>query len=385
MNDGPDGTGRGKLLLTPGPVHIDPSVWETIAPLHHRCEEFRRIVVETAGMTARLAGTEAPVFLMTMSGTGAMESALANLTVPNSKVLCVSGGKFGARWKEIADALDCDADILPFEPGKRIDPDLVCERIEKDRPEFLTLTHVESSTGLKLELEELLSRMPAPKPVVILDAIASLGCEELLMDEWGVDLIVGAGQKALAAPPGISFVIPGERASSLYRAGRRRLFYNSYIRYESGAAAGDTPFTPAVQGIQILHRSLGNLFAGGVKRTMERYREVSTAFIEACARLGMESLPEVPSASVQALILPEKARGRGVIDRLERNKGLVITGGQGALEGKIIRTGFLALHDWPVIERLVSGIADALGEYGLTVDREGASSIIRSAAAQATG
>jgi len=379
MRGGPGSGERERLLLTPGPVHIDPSVWGALEPLHHRSDEFRRIVVETSEMAARLAGAEAPAFLLTMSGTGAMESAIANLTAPGSKVLCVSGGKFGTRWKEIADALGCEASLLLFDPGKRIDPDVVRERVEAVRPEFITLTHVESSTGLKLELEEVLTCLASPKPVIILDAIASLGSEKLEMDEWGIDLVVGAGQKALAAPPGISLAIPGRRARELYRAGRRGLFYNSYVRCEAGAVEGDTPFTPAVQGIQILHRSLAGLHAGGAEKARERYHLFSKAVIDACRRLGLESLPEVPSASVQALVLPEKARGRGVIDRLSERNGIVITGGQGTLHGMIIRTGFLALHDWPVMGRLVSGLADALEEYGLDTDRDGAVRILREA------
>ena len=376
---------RERLLLTPGPVHIDSSVWGALEPLHHRSDEFRRIVIETSEMAARLVGAEAPAFLLTMSGTGAMESAIANLTVPGSKVLCVSGGKFGTRWKEIADTLGCEASLLLFGPGKRIDPDIVRERVKAVRPEFITLTHVESSTGLKLELEEVLPCLTSPRPVIIVDAIASLGSERLEMDEWGIDLVVGAGQKALAAPPGISLAIPGQRARELYRMGRRGLFYNSYIRCEAGAGEGDTPFTPAVQGIQILHRSLAGLHAGGVENARERYHLFSGAVIEACGRLGLESLPEVPSSSVQALVLPDKARGRGIVNRLSERNGLVITGGQGTLRGKIIRTGFLALHEWPVMCRLVSGLADALEEYGLDTDREGAMRILLNASQKAAG
>ncbi len=369
---------RNRILLSPGPVQINNLRWKNLPAIHHRSEKFRKIVLEIESMLSRLAGTESPVYLLTASGTGAMESAIANLTIPGSRVLVVSGGKFGDRWKEISDAFGCATDLLRFESGKRVDPAMVAARVEETSPEYITLTHVESSTGLLLELGQLMESMKRPRPVVILDAIASLGVEEVRMDEWGVDLLVGAGQKALAAPPGISFVLASERALDISRHNRRNAYYMSYALYEKGRKSGDIPFTPAVQAVQLLHESLTGIFDEGAIKCMDRHRSHSTAFVGAARYLGLVPLADIPSASVQAMVLPQEADAVEVIGQLAENEGFIIAGGQGELKGRIIRTGFLGMHPVEVLERLIYGLANALGRYDFPIDVENAMERIRS-------
>ncbi|MCK4539006.1 MAG: alanine--glyoxylate aminotransferase family protein [Candidatus Krumholzibacteria bacterium] len=359
---------KTELLLTPGPVHIQPGAWGSLEPVHHRTERFREIVRESSAMIGVLAGTSRDVFFLTASGSGAMESAICNLTSPGTRVMTVSGGKFGDRWTELALAFGCDVDPVRFEPGKRIDVSIILDRMEKKTPAVITLVQVESSTGLLLELGKLLESLPEPRPLVILDAVASLGSEEIRMDDWGIDLLVSAGQKALAAPPGISLVIASERAAALYRKNDNRKYYFSYRRYEEGMLTMDTPFTPAVQSLQIMHGSLVKMKDDGVEAVRERHAVFAQAFLRAAALLGLECFPEVPSASVQALRMPQGVIADDLLLYLVDKKGLRLTGGQGELKGKMIRTGFLGVHCAGVTRSLVEGLAGGLREQGFDRD-----------------
>ncbi|MBN1163930.1 MAG: alanine--glyoxylate aminotransferase family protein [Candidatus Krumholzibacteriota bacterium] len=361
-----------RILISPGPVQVSPARWENIVPVHHRGEYFRTLVKETGAGIAALAGTDASVYLMTLSGSGAMEAAIANLTRPGSKVLVVTGGKFGDRWAEIARSYHCWVELLSFAPGEAVEPEQVHSRARKIKPDFITLTHVESSSGLMIDLPGILQGLPRPRPVVILDAVASLGSEELEMEEWGIDLVVGAGQKALAAPPGISFVIAGERALRLAGENDRGLFYLSFPRYEQGREEGDTPFTPAIQSIQMVRESLRLIEDVGQSAMRKRHRESSRAFLKAALYLSLPSFPRIPSSSVQALTLPEGVNDRLLLDKLEQKTGLIATGGQGDLKGKIIRTGFLGLYGGTVLASLVEGLGASLKEMGVAVDIESA-------------
>ncbi|MBU8920282.1 MAG: aminotransferase class V-fold PLP-dependent enzyme [Bacteroidales bacterium] len=356
------------LLLTPGPVHIQSKAWAGLEHIHHRTERFREIVRESSTLTGVLAGTSRDVFFLTASGSGAMESAICNLTVPGTSVMTVSGGKFGDRWTELARAFGCDVDPVLFDPGKRIDISTILDRMKKKTPEVITLAHVESSTGLLLELRELLESLPEPRPLVVLDAVASLGSEEIRMDEWGIDLLVSAGQKALAAPPGISLVIASEKAACVYKKNDNRKYYFSYGRYEEGMSTMDTPFTPAVQSLQIMHDSLLKMKNDGVEKARNRHSVFAQAFLRAASILGLRSFPEVPSASVQALRMPPEVIADEILSYLVDEKGLMLTGGQGELKGKVIRTGFLGVHCGGVIRSLVEGLAGALREQGLDGD-----------------
>ncbi|MBN2071979.1 MAG: alanine--glyoxylate aminotransferase family protein [Candidatus Krumholzibacteriota bacterium] len=358
------------ILMTPGPVHIQRSSWDGLENLHHRTGRFREIVLEIEAGLRKLAGTSSPAYLLTASGTGAMESAIVNLTVPGSKVLVVSGGKFGDRWKELADSNRCSTDILKFEPGRAIDIEMVRDRIAATRPEFLAVTHVESTSGLLLDLERLAKALSEERPYLIVDAIASLGSEDLRFDDWGIDLLVGAGQKALQAPAGISFVLISERARAKALKNSPSGYYLSYEKYDGGRASGDLPFTPAIDSFQLLHRSLGKISATGKDIWLERQRASSASLVEAASFLGLALFAETPSSSVQAFIIPETVDAGDLIDAVAEREGIIITGGQGILEGKIIRTGFTGLYSRDIVARLIKALGRSLEERGLEVDIE---------------
>jgi aspartate aminotransferase-like enzyme len=358
---------RPSIIVSPGPVHAFPGSRKEIRPLHHRSDDFRRIVRETEGMLRRLLGTSSPVYLLTSSGTGAMEAAIANVTVPGSRVLVVSGGKFGRRWAEISRAYECRTTLMETGMGKAVDVDSVAGRIGRDRPEYVAVTHVESSTGLLFPVGELAARLGPERPILIVDAISSAGAEDLDMDAWGIDVVVGASQKSLAAPAGASFIGVGRRASALVGRRGKGVYYFDLGRFETAREMGDTPFTPAIETIQVMHRSLGRMSEAGFGSVISRHREASAAFLAAAELLSFRSLPESPSSAVQVLETPPGCRAGEILERLARH-GFVAADGQDELKGKVIRTGFLGLYDLSTLERLVSALGTAVADGGCSVD-----------------
>jgi aspartate aminotransferase-like enzyme len=349
------------ILLTPGPVHIDPARFAALAPMHHRTGSFRRIVIDTGRKLGDLCGTGEQALLFAASGTGAMEAVIANVTYPGSKVLVVEGGKFGRRWAEIARAFECELEILSFPMGKDIEPARVAERTVEFSPDLIALTHVESSTGLRLDIEGIISALPDRDALLAVDAIASVGSEEIMMEEWGIDVLAGAGQKALAAPAGISFAIAGPRALDASSENPRPGFYFSFKRYGEGMKTGDTPFTPAVHSIQVLHDSLESISGKGIDTVLARHELFSSVVIAAIEALGMRIFAESPSRSVQAFIPPEGVSCDEVIRIMRERHRIVIAGGQDEMAGRILRIGFPGIYSGQVLERFVRSLADSLG------------------------
>lgn len=368
---------RGSVIMSPGPVHVAPEAFKDLPPLHHRSDEFRNIVRECESALRELLHTSSPVFLLTSSGTGAMEAAVANVTVPGSRVLVVSGGKFGRRWAEICDAYECRTSVMRFEGGMEIDVDAVAERIDRERPEFVALTHVESSTGLLFPLGELSARIRGDeRPVFVVDAVSSLGAEELRMEEWGIDVAIGASQKSLAAPPGVGLAAVSGRALGL--VGRRRTgsYYFDFNRARLAGAHGDTPFTPAITTIQIMHRSLRSMRALGFEKVLSRHEAASGAFLRAAEQLSLKSFAKRPSSAVQVLVLPRECPGERVLASLER-EGFVAADGQDDLKGRVVRTGFLGLHGRETLVRFVSALGKGVGDCGVNIDPGSAVARIR--------
>ncbi|UCF05554.1 MAG: alanine--glyoxylate aminotransferase family protein [bacterium] len=364
------------IMVSPGPVHVDPHRWHGIPLLHHRSDAFREIVKGTERLIASLIGTGSPVYIVTASGTGAMEMAVANCVRPGSRVLVVTGGKFGERWGEICRAYGCTPELLSFAKGEAVDTEAVARRVEAVRPDLLMLTQVESSTGLLCPIAELIGSLPTPRPVTVVDAIASLGAEELAMDDWGIDVVVAASQKAFAAPPGIGFVSMSERAREITRGSARDGpwpgYYFDIDRYERGREVGDSPFTPAIQTLQLVHDSLSHLERLGWREVRRIHRQAARAFLTAAGHLSLRSFPETPSAAVQALLLPDGCHGERVVRQLFEKQRVIIAGGQGELKGRIVRTGFLGVHGGAAIGHVVGALGAVLEGEGFHVDIDAA-------------
>ncbi len=349
------------ILLTPGPVHIDPRRFAALPPMHHRTGRFRDMVIDSGRMLGDLCGTENSAFLFAASGTGAMHAVIANVAHPGARILVVEGGKFGRRWAEIGRAFECEVDVLSFPMGEIVEAARVAERVREFLPDLIALTHVESSTGLRLDVEQVVSALPDNRALIALDAIASAGSERILMDEWGIDILAGAGQKALAAPAGVSFVIASARAMAAAGKNPRPGFYFSFERYSEGMKTGDTPFTPAVHSVQVLHSSLESIRSRGIDTVLERHRASSAALSGAVGELGMRSFPDSPSSSVQAYLPPEGTSCESIIRALGEKHGIIIAGGQDEMAGKIVRTGFPGIYSGQVLERFVTALAEILG------------------------
>ncbi len=352
------------IVVSPGPVDVPPEAILELPALHHRSAAFERVVVESAEAIRDGLGARHPVHFLTASGTGAMEAAVANATAPGGRLLVVSCGKFGDRWAEIGKAYECDVSVLRIPDGAAVDLGAAVDRVRRERPRYLAATHVESSTGSLFPVRELLASLGAERPVVIVDAVSSFAAEEIAMDGWGIDVVVGASQKALGAPAGVSFVCMKGRAG---RPARRGCFYFDLNRYASTEGMSGAPFTPAVQTMQLVHRSLAAMRRAGFDAVRSRHRRASAAFLSACGVLGLAAFPEEPSAAVQALKLPDGCRAGDILDGLSRS-GFIAAGGQGALRGRIVRTGFLGIYDGATLIRLVRALGEAVRMAGIEPD-----------------
>lgn len=363
---------RKAVVLTPGPVHLHRSVLEAVEPIHHRTDRFRELIKDVEHSLRELLGTVNPVYMVTSSGTGVMEMAIANLTSPDTRVLVIAGGKFGKRWEELGRVYGCNVETIAFSPGARFDIGRILNGVERFQPERIAITHVESSSGTLFPVKEFAESLPDKSPLLIVDAIASLGVEELEMDSWGIDVVISAGQKALATPPGISFICMNEKARGISEQSGRSLYYFSAPRYQAGYEEGDTPFTPAIQTVQILKYTLDIQKGIGWENMRNRHRRSSMAVISALETLGMALLSEQPAASVQAMVVPEGCDSGEFIHALSERYGVIIAGGQGQLRGKIIRTGYTGLYHGETLALVVRAIGELLAGEGFEPDIEAA-------------
>lgn len=330
-------------LHTPGPVNAHPLVLEALAqPMrHHRTADFRAQVVATQKRLQQVYQTERPVVVLTSSGSGAMEAAVANLCSPGEKVAVVAMGKFGERWAEISAAYGMDVHLLAVEWGKSADPDAVRDLLDRTGARALFLQYCETSTGALNPLQEILALAREREVFTGVDAITGLLAHPLPMDEWGADAVVGGSQKAFMLPPGLAFLGLSERAQARLKETRSPRFYFDLRPALEKWASGDFPWTPAISLVQGLSAALDVLLENGLEAVWDRFADHAGRSRAVARELGLEIFPEHPANSLTVMKVPEGMDGQRLIERIEREFGIRLAGGQGKLKGKIVRLGHM--------------------------------------------
>jgi len=365
-----------EYLMAAGPTPVPPRVSQVMAePLtYHRAPAFMEVYGRALRRLRDVFQTENEVLSFAASGTGALESAIANLVIPGEPIAVASAGKFGERWLELAEAYGADVTHLDVEWGRKIEPEELDRTIAqmKRPPRAVYVTQSETSTGVVHDVRSLTAVAHAHGAVICVDAVSGLGAVDLPQDEWGVDVVVAGSQKSLMCPPGLAFASVNKRALALAAEHPGRRYYFDWARAAKGQAEDppNSPFTPAVTLWRALDVALGLIAEEGLERVFERH-----AILARAARAGIESLglerfgPDDDGANVvTAAQLPDSIEG-GSVPKLMRDRyGVTAAGGQGRLKGRIVRIahcGYFGAYDIVVA---LSALESALRDAGMDVD-----------------
>jgi aspartate aminotransferase-like enzyme len=333
-----------QYLMTAGPTPLPPAVSQVMAEpmLYHRAPAFVEVYARVLRRLKVVFQTANEVQVFAASGSGAMESAVANLVRPGEPALVASCGKFGERWAELSDAYGAQTIHWETEWGRKIDPaELDRTLAENDGVEVVFTTHSETSTGVVNDVKELAEVAHRHGALIAVDAVSAMGAVPLAQDKHEVDVVASGSQKALMAPPGLGFVSANDVALERAAAAPGRRYYFDWERTVSGQRKDppDSPFTPAVGLIRALDVALGLIEEEGLEAVYERHRLLGRATREAARALELDTLGEADDNAnvVTAIALPDSIDGAKVPKLMRDRFGITIAGGQGRLKGKIAR------------------------------------------------
>ena len=334
-----------QYLMTAGPTPLPPAVSQVMAEpmLYHRAPAFIEVHARALEALKRVFGTSNEVLMFASSGTGAMESAVANLVRPSEPALVASCGKFGERWAELCGAYGAATRHYDAGWGNKVEPADLERELEQSGGAKVVFTSLsETSTGVVNDVQALTDVAHRHGALLAVDAVSGLGAVPLPQDEWGVDVVVAGSQKALMSPPGLAFASPNEAAlARAAEAGGAGRYYFDWHKTLSGQRKDppDSPFTPAVGLVMALDVALGLIDDEGLDAVYERHRLLGRATREAAKALELELFgPEDENANVvTAMRLPDGIDGAKVPKLMRDSYGVTIAGGQGRLKGKIAR------------------------------------------------
>ncbi len=376
---------RKHRLFTPGPTPILPAAQTAMASfaMHHRTAEFRALVARVLSDMKEFIGTRNEVLVLASSGTGVMEGSVSNLTSPGDKVLVLSAGKFGERWRDLAKAFGCAVELVSAPYGETLALDQVRARLTPEiRAVYVQAT--ESSTGARHDIQGIakLVRALGDDTLLVVDAITGLGTTHFDVDGWGIDVIIGGSQKALMIPPGLAYCAISERAWKRMETAKSPRYYFDFRRERKSAAKGETAYTPATSLFAALGAALdfvrqmgdGDLASG--REALVNNAELAAAMTRAGAQaLGLKLFaPSAPAAALTAIQSPEGVDSSAMVKEFRESFAAVVANGQGEMKGKLFRIAHLGYYDYLDTVGILAALEQVLGrvcgkqvEYGSAV------------------
>jgi len=366
---------KPEILMSPGPTPVPPQVLLAQgSPLvYHRGPGYGDLLREVTENIQRMMRTSSDVLVLTSSGTGGLESAVANLFSPGDRVVVPVAGYFGERFGKIARAFGLDVREIPYDWGRAVRAEDVKAALDEAPTKGVLLQHSETSTGVIHDVEAVGRATREANALLVVDGISSLGAVPYEGDAWGVDVCVGGSQKAFSATPGLAFVSVSPKAWEAAAVSTSPRFYFDWRLYKQSfdLPNPENPFTPAISLMLGMREALRMYFEEGPELVLARHRLLSSAVKEGVRALGLDLFGEnlEQAWAVTAVQAPEGIDGNELVAKVRRDHRIILAPGQGPLKGKVFRIGHLGYYDRFDIVRCLAALELTLHAMGYPVKR----------------
>ncbi|KAI1135251.1 alanine--glyoxylate aminotransferase [Hypoxylon sp. FL0543] len=370
-------------LLIPGPIEFDDAVLQSMSHYSesHVGPGFVATFGEALSMLRKLFQTTSPSsqpFVISGSGTLGWDLVAANLVEPGEDVLVLSTGYFSDGFADCLRVYGANVDLLKAPVGSRPQLPEIEKALKSKKYKAVTVTHVDTSTGVLSELQKLSETVQSVSPdtLLIVDGVCSVASEEIDFDAWKLDGVITASQKAIGCPAGLSISMFSGRAMDAFKA--RKTPPASYFAsmknwtpiMQNYEAKKPSYFaTPSPQLIHALHTALTQILTKPLSERFARHREVSDKIKNAVAELGLKQVaanPDDQAHGMTAIYLPDTVKATDLLPKLAKS-GVIFAGGiHKEIAAKYVRFGHMGVSVTDprrndidkAIAALKSGLAD---------------------------
>jgi len=360
-----------ELLMIPGPTNVDPAVLRALSKptLSHTSLEFVKIFKESLDNLKKVFMTNDEVFVIAGSGTLALEMAIANIIEPRDKILNTVAGYFGQYFVKISKAHGAVPEVLEVPWGKSIKPENVKDILKKGNYKAVTVTHVETSTGVANPIKEIGEIVKEHSDTFyIVDAVCSLGGMEVRADDWNIDVCASGSQKCIGVPPGLALLSVSDEVLKFLETRKSpvNFCYGDFRNWLPVMRDPSQYFaTPPVNMIYALSEALKLLFSEGLEKRFRRHHILAEAFRAAMDALNLKLVAdrECVADTVTAAYYPENIEDIAFRSEMRR-RGIVVASTLEPLKGKGFRVGHMGNVSQNDIMSTIGAIETALRNLG---------------------
>jgi len=365
-----------RLLLGPGPSDAHPRVLSVMSTplLGHLDPQFLQIMSETQDMLRQVYQTQNRLTVpISATGMAGMEACVVNTVEPGDKVVVCYAGYFSQRMIDVAGRAGAIVTVIEQPWGEVFDLNQIREVLQRVRPKVLGIVHAETSTGALQPIDQLGKLCHEFDTLLLVDAVTSLGCVPVKVDEWELDAVYSCSQKGLGCPPGMSPVTMSERAAEVLRKRKTPVqswYLDLSIVMKYWGEDRVYHHTAPITMIYAVREGLRLILEEGLDARHARHLRNHRAIKAGLEALGLTytANPAHQLPQLNAVRIPQGVDDLKVRKRLLADFGIEIGGGLGDLKGKAWRIGIMGYNSRPNCVLLVlAALEQCLKAEGMNV------------------
>jgi alanine-glyoxylate transaminase/serine-glyoxylate transaminase/serine-pyruvate transaminase len=366
------------FLFVPGPTNVPDRVLRAMhrAQEDHRSSAFPALPRSIFPDLKKVFGAEAgQAFIFPATGSAMWEASLVNSLSPGDRVLACRNGQFSHLFIDCAQRLGIRVDILDVEWGDAVPADRIGAALAADPSheiKAVLVVHNETATGVTSDLAAVRRAIDGAKHPALLhvDGVSSVGSLDFRFDEWKVDFAIAGSQKGFMMPAGLGLLCVSRKGLAMAEQARcPRAFFDLRDQAKHNAE-GYFPYTPALAHLFGLRESLDMMFEEGLEKIAARHFRLGEGVRRAVAAWGLKLCARDPKAfsnTVSAVVVPDGADSKRVIDIAFRRYNLSLGAGLGRLAGKVFRIGHVGDLNELMLLGALSGVEMALNDSGIAL------------------
>jgi alanine-glyoxylate transaminase/serine-glyoxylate transaminase/serine-pyruvate transaminase len=362
-----------QFLSIPGPTNVPDEVLQAM----HR----PAVDIYSGGMLGlgdschedlkKVFGTKERVYIYAANGHGGWEASFSNVLSKGDKVLVLESGRFAIGWGEMAAVMGAEIEVLPGSMRRAVDPAKVEERLKADKGhaiKAIMVVQIDTASSCVNDIPAIRKAMDRAKhpALLMVDAVASLGCMPFHMDQWGVDVAMAGSQKGLMTPPGLAFVAASKRAKEVHQKAGMRTMYWDWTMRDGPVSYQKYCGTPPEHLLFALWKAMDLYLAEGPESAWRRHALLAEATRRAVGKWAEGQVlafnitePAERSASVtNVLVLGQNPQP--ILDYARDRCGVVLGVGLGELAGKAFRIAHMGHANAPMVIGTLGAIEMAL-------------------------
>ena len=339
---------NNKNVYMPGPSNVRENVRQarSIKTTNPDVDvDFVEFYKNTCDKMAKIINTKNDVYILSGEGILGLEAACASLTEKNDRVLVIDNGIFGKGFEDFVTMYGGEAVLFSKSYKKAIDVEELERFLEKDHDfKYATIVHCDTPTGVLNDLSKICPLLKKYNILTVVDSVAAMVGEKLLVDDWQIDMVLGGSQKAISAQPGLSIVSVSEDAKNSMKNRKSKIigFYCNLTIWEDYYEQKYFPYTMPISDIISLDRALENILEEGIENTIKRHERIAKATREALKEYGGELfLNSGYSNTVTALVIPENIGALNLTKYIREKYNTIIGTSLGEYVDKLLRIGHM--------------------------------------------